>query len=152
LRIGGDSLKPDAISRLLGCSPTLAYVKGRIEPSKGKAIVRETGGWHLDAAEQQPGDVNAHVSELFRRVNNDVSAWATLSGRYEIDLFCVYFMSETDESLEVSAATLKVLGDRDIKLELSIYAPTHFPQRDRKMTTKTKKSDADSITAISRRA
>ncbi len=124
LRIGGDSLKPDAISRLLGCGPTLAFVKGQIEPSKRKAIVRETGGWHLDAAEQQPGDVNAHVAELFGRVNNDVSAWATLFGEYEIDLFCVYFMSETGEGLEVSAETLKVLGDRGIKLGLCIYAPT----------------------------
>jgi hypothetical protein len=79
LRISGDFLNPDAISRLLGCSPTLAYVKGQIEPSKGKAIVRETGGWQLDAIGQQPGDANAHVAQLFRQVNRDVSAWATLS-------------------------------------------------------------------------
>lgn len=123
LRIGGNSLKPDAISRLLGCSPTLAYVKDQIEPSKGKAIVRETGGWHLDAIGQQPGDVNAHVAQLFRQVNNDVSVWAALSGEYETDLFCVYFMSEADEGLEVSAETLKVLGDRGIKLELRMYSP-----------------------------
>jgi hypothetical protein len=123
LRIGGDSLKPDAISRLLGSRPTLAYVKGQIEPSKGKAIIRETGGWHLDAAEQQPGNLDAHVAELFGRVNNDLSAWATLSGEYKIDLFCVYFMSEADGSVEVSAQTLKVLGDRGIKLGLRTYAP-----------------------------
>jgi hypothetical protein len=123
LRIGGDSLEPDAISRLLGSRPTLAYVKGQIEPSKGKAIIRETGGWHLDAAEQQPGNLDAHVAELFGRVNNDLSAWATLSGEYKIDLFCVYFMSEADGSVEVSAQTLKVLGDRGIKLGLRTYAP-----------------------------
>jgi Domain of unknown function (DUF4279) len=123
LRIGGDSLKPDEISRILGCSPTLSCVKGQIEPSKGKTIVRETGGWHLDAIGQQPGDVNAHVAQLFRQVNNDVSAWAALSGEYETDLFCVYFMSEADEGLEVATETLKVLGDRGIKLELRIYSP-----------------------------
>ena len=124
LRIGGDSLKPDEISRILGCTPTLSCVKGQIEPSKGKAIVRKTGVWHLDAGEQQPGDLDAHVTELFGRVNNDVSAWATLSGEYKIDLFCVYFVSETDEGMEASAETLKVLGDRGIKLGLHIYAPT----------------------------
>jgi hypothetical protein len=123
LRIGGDSLKPDAISRLLGCRPTLAYVKGQIEPSKGKAIVRETGGWHLDAAEQQPGDLDAHVVELFGRVNNDLSAWPALSGEYKIDLFCVYFVSEADGGVEVSAQTLKVLGERGVKLGLRTYAP-----------------------------
>jgi hypothetical protein len=92
LRITGDSLDPDAISRLLGCSPTLGHVKGQIEPGKGKPIVRETGAWQLDAAGQQPGNLDAHVAELFRRVKNDLSAWATLSGEYKIDLFCVYFM------------------------------------------------------------
>ena len=123
LRITGDSLNPNAISRLLGCRPTLGHVKGQIEPSKGKPIVRETGTWQLDAAGQQPGNLDAHVAELFRRVNNDLSAWATLSGERNIELFCVYFMSEADEGVETSAETLKALGDRGIKLGLRIYSP-----------------------------
>jgi hypothetical protein len=123
LRITGDSLNPEAISRLLGCSPTLGHVKGQIEPSKGKPIVRETGAWQLDGAGQQPGSLDAHVAELFGRVNNDLSAWATLSGEHKIDLFCVYFMSEADEGVETSAETLKILGDRGIKLGLRIYSP-----------------------------
>jgi hypothetical protein len=123
LKIAGDSLEPDAISQLLGCRPTLGFVKGQIEPSKGKPIVRETGCWQLDAAGQQPGDLDAHVAELFRRVNNDLSAWATLSGEHKIDLWCVYFMGEPDEDVQASAETLKVLGDRGIKLGLRIYSP-----------------------------
>jgi hypothetical protein len=124
LRIVGDSLNPDAISRLLGCGPTHGHVKGQIEPSKGKPIVRETGCWQLDAAGQQPGDLDAHVAELFRRVNNDLSAWSTLSGEYKIDLWCVYFMGEPDEDVQASAGTLKVLGDRGIKLYLRVYSPS----------------------------
>jgi hypothetical protein len=123
LRITGDSLNPEAISRLLGCSPTLGHVKGQIEPGKGKPIVRETGAWQLDAAGQQPGNLDAHVAELFRRVKNDLSAWATLSGEHKIDLWCVYFMGEPDEDVQASAETLKVLGDRGIKLGLRIYSP-----------------------------
>jgi hypothetical protein len=56
-------------------------------------------------------------------VNNDLSAWATLSGEYKIDLFCVYFMGEVDEVVQASAETLKVLGDRGVKLGLRIYSP-----------------------------
>lgn len=123
LRIAGDSLNPDAISRLLGCSPTLGHVKGQIEPSKGKPIVRETGAWQLDAAGQQPGNLDAHVAELFGRVNNDLSAWARLSNEYRIELFCVYFMAEADDFVQASPKTLKVLGDRRIKLGLRIYSP-----------------------------
>jgi len=123
LRIAGDSLNPVAISRLLGCSPTLGHVKGQIEPSKGKPIVRETGAWQLDAAGQQPGNLDGHVAELFGRVNNDLSAWATLSGEHKIELFCVYFMSEADEDVQASSGTLKALGDRGIKLDLRVYSP-----------------------------
>ncbi len=123
LRIGGDSLKPDEISRTLGCRPTLSFVKGQTEPSRGKAIVRETGGWHLDAAGQQPGNLDAHVAELFGRVNSALPAWATLSAEYKIDLFCVYFTGEANEGVQASAETLKILGDRGIKLGLRIYSP-----------------------------
>jgi uncharacterized protein DUF4279 len=90
---------------------------------KGKPIVRETGAWQLDAAGQQPGNLDAHVAELFRRVNNDLSAWATLSREYKIDLFCAYFMGEANEPLQASAKTLKILGDRGIKLGLRVYSP-----------------------------
>jgi hypothetical protein len=123
LRIAGDSLEPDAISRLLNCRPTVGFVKGRIEPSKGKPIVRDTGYWHLDAAGQQPGNLDAHVAELFGRVNNDFSAWATLSSEYEIDLWCVYFIDQADEQVRVSPGTLRALGDRGIKLGLRVYSP-----------------------------
>jgi hypothetical protein len=123
LRITGDSLRPNAISRLLGCSPTLGHVKGQIEPSKGKPIVREAGCWQLDAAGQQPGDLDAHVAELFGRVNSALPAWKTLSGVCKADLFCVYFLSEADEVVQASPETLKVLGDRGIRLGLRIYSP-----------------------------
>jgi Domain of unknown function (DUF4279) len=103
--------------------PDAWLCQGQIEPSKGKAIVRETGGWQLDTSGQQPGNLDAHVAELFRRVNNDLSAWATLSGEYKIDLFCVYFMAEANEPLHASAGTLKILGDRGIRLDLRTYSP-----------------------------
>jgi hypothetical protein len=129
LRIAGNSLNPDAISRLLGCRPTLGFVKGQVEPSRGKPIVRKTGYWHLDAAGQQPGNLDAHVAELFGRVNNDLTAWATLSSEYEVELWCVYFTGEPNEDVQVSAGTLNVLGDRGIKLGLRIYSPAKENER-----------------------
>lgn len=129
LRITGDSLNPEAISRLLGCRPTLGFIKGQIEPSKGKPIIRETGCWQLDAAGQQPGNLDAHVAELFGRVTNALPEWASLSGEYTIDLFCVYFTSEADEIAPASPRTLKILGDRGIKLGLRIYSPPIAKQR-----------------------
>lgn len=123
LRIAGDSLVPDAVSRLLCCNPTTAFVKGQVEPSKGKPLVRNTSLWHLDVVGQQPENLDAHVAELFGRVNADLSVWTTLSGEFQAELLCVYFTSETDNHLEVSREVLTALGDRGIKLALQIYAP-----------------------------
>jgi hypothetical protein len=123
LRIAGDSITPEAISRLLGCTPTLGFVKGQIAPSRGKPIVRETGYWHLDAAGQYPGNLDAHVAELFERVNNALPVWAALSREYKIELFCVYFTREADEPVQASGETMKVLGDRGIQLGLRVYSP-----------------------------
>jgi hypothetical protein len=55
-------------------------------------------------------------------VNNDLSAWATLSGEYKIDLFCVYFGSKANEVVQASAETFKILGDRGVALGLRIYS------------------------------
>jgi hypothetical protein len=123
LRIGGDSLNPDEISKILGCPPSKGYVKGQTEPSKGRVVTRKTGAWMLDAGRQKPGDLNAQVAELFSRINTDLDVWAALSRKYKLDLFCGLFMSETDEGFDLSPETMKVLADRGIKLAICIYAP-----------------------------
>jgi len=121
IRIFGDSLDPDEISRILGCKPTEAHVKGQI---RYKSTVYKTGGWLLEATAQEPCDLDRQVAELFSRVKKDVAAWAGLSQEYEIDLCCGIFMEETSEDIAISADTMKLLSERGIKLEICIYAPT----------------------------
>jgi hypothetical protein len=53
----------------------------------------------------------------------DLAVWQSLSSRFKLDLFCGFFMQETDEGLEVSADTLRRLGERSISLGVCIYAP-----------------------------
>ena len=123
LRIFGDMLNPDEISRLLGGVPTESFSKGQAKPSKTKEIIRKSGGWILNAADQEPGNLDAQVEEIFGQLTKDLSVWAALSKEYKVDLFCGFFMSETDEGIEVSAKTLQTLGERGIKFGVCIYAP-----------------------------
>jgi hypothetical protein len=67
-RIGGDALKPDEVSRLLGCQPSFAFAKGDIKLSKTRPIVRKSGMWALEATKQQPADLNAQIEEIFSRL------------------------------------------------------------------------------------
>lgn len=123
LRVAGDALDPKEITRLLGCRPTDCYMKGDVKHSKHRDIVRKTGMWSLQATDRQPEDLNAQVAELLRQLTPDLSVWTSLSQQFEVDLFCGFFMQESDEGLDISAQTLKALGDRGVKLGLCLYAP-----------------------------
>jgi len=123
LRIFGDTLNPEEISRTLDCQPSESFVKGQIKHSKHRDIVRKTGAWLLKAADRTPGDLDAQVKELFSRVNLNPAIWVSLAGQYQVDIFCGFFMKETDEGFEVSPETMKVLVERGIKLGVCIYAP-----------------------------
>jgi Domain of unknown function (DUF4279) len=123
LRIFGDSLQPDEISKLLGCAPTKSYLKGAVEPSKHNDVVRRTGMWSLQARPREPEDLDSQIVELLNQLPADLLIWERLSIEYKLDLFCGLFMKETDEGLEISADTLKALGDRKIRFGVCIYAP-----------------------------
>ena len=123
LRIVGDALKPDAVSRLLGCQPSFAFAKGDIKPSKIKPLVRKSGMWALEARRKQPADLDAQIAEIFGRLPTDLAVWATLGKEFDIDIFCGFWMRETDEGMTVSAETMNILSDRGVRLGFCVYAP-----------------------------
>jgi hypothetical protein len=102
LRIGGDKLDSDEISRLLGGVPTLSFRKGEVKKSKFNDVVRKAGAWMLDATDREPENLNAQVEEILGQLTKDLSVWAALTKEYKVDLFCGFFMKETDEGIEVS--------------------------------------------------
>jgi hypothetical protein len=123
LRICGDQLDPDEISRLLGGFPTLSYRKGDVKKSKIRDIVRKSGAWMLNATDREPEDLDAQVEEILGQLTQDLAVWVSLSKNHRMDLFCGFFMEQTDEGVEISTQTLKALGERGIKLGFCVYAP-----------------------------
>jgi hypothetical protein len=123
LRIGGDDLNPSELSQLLGATPTFACIKGEPRKLGGKSIAR-TGQWNLDATNTEPADLDAQVNEILAKLPSDLDVWRMLCARFAIDLFCGWFMNESNEGLEISAETLSALGDRGVKLGIDLYAPT----------------------------
>ena len=124
LRIMGDDLVPEHVTRLLGAQPDLARTKGqRWQTPKGREMVARTGQWHLTAAPQEPADVDAQIAGLLEQCSSDLAVWQALSARFDIDLFCGFFMAEDNEGVSLSPASLQALGERGILLDLDIYAP-----------------------------
>jgi hypothetical protein len=125
LRLAGDDLDPDEVTRILGRSPTHAQSKGQEFPSKGPAGMRvaKFGQWRLHAADREPEDLNAQVEELLASLTTNVAAWRQLSERYAVDLFCGWFMKTSNDGVNISPKTMQALSERGIELALDIYAP-----------------------------
>ena len=124
LRIFGDDLQPEAISRLLGCEPTMAWPKGHVQVgNSGRELVKKSGGWLLHASDSEPENVDGQVSELLARLTSDLGIWIGLAKRFQVDLFCGWFMEGSNEGVSVSTATMLALAERGIDLSLDIYGP-----------------------------
>ena len=125
LRILGEELDPDEISGLLGHPPTNSVRKGE-SPAKRSGISRhvsKNGVWRLEATLTEPENLDAQIEELTSKLTSDLKIWCNLSTKYKVDLFCGWFMKETNEGVDISAHTLQALSSRNIALALDIYAP-----------------------------
>jgi hypothetical protein len=125
LRVFGDALDPNEVTRLLGAEPSESQVKGdRLVGRKtGRVRIAETGSWRLHASVREPADLDDQVREILHQITENLSVWADLSQRFEIDLFCGLFMENSNEGLFLSPLTLSSLGQRGIELALDIYGP-----------------------------
>ena len=124
LRISGDTLVPDAVTRLLGCEPTMGRCKGDVIRGKrtGREHIQRTGIWSLHAEDRGSEDLNVQVAEILDRLNPNLEAWAALAKEFRIDLFCGLFMAWWNEGVSLSPYTLAALGSRGIELSLDLYS------------------------------
>jgi hypothetical protein len=126
LRIVGENLDPDEISALLGCAPTRSERKGEVLASKttGRSRTLKLGAWCLEASDREPENLDAQIGEILDKLTPSMDVWQPIAERYRVDLFCGFFMRETNEGVEISPASLAALGQRKIVLGLDIYSPT----------------------------
>ncbi len=124
LRFFGDDLDPDEITALVGYPPTVSTRKGEVSITKrGTEKIARTGSWLLRVEARQPGDIDGQVAELFTSLNDDLTVWASLTARFQADIFCGFWMKESNEGLGLSVATMKELACRNLSLEFDIYDP-----------------------------
>lgn len=122
LRIIGDELNPSEITALLGAKPTYSHAKGDVL-QRPKGRIAKVGMWRLEALPLEPSEFNDQVASLLAQVTQDLHVWGALSEKYDVSLFCGWFMRESNEGEDLSPATLLALGTRGISLGLDIYAP-----------------------------
>ncbi|WP_454255897.1 DUF4279 domain-containing protein [Pseudomonas sp. Marseille-Q8238] len=123
LRIFGEDLIPEDVTKLLGAMPSKAHRKGEEEIGAvtGKVRVHKTGSWRLSVERRSPENLDSQIFEILSQLSQDLSAWKVISSRYEVDLFCGIFMASFNDGLTLSPEALLALGGRGIKLNMDIY-------------------------------
>ncbi|MEL7255985.1 MAG: DUF4279 domain-containing protein [Pseudomonadota bacterium] len=123
LRFFGDDLEPEDISHLLGAEPLKSERKGdeivgRVTSQKRFA---QTGGWRLSAERRAPGDLDVQIAEILDQLTDDTDVWKDLTNRFRADVFCGLFMTESNEGVSLSNATLQALATRGLEIDFDIY-------------------------------
>jgi hypothetical protein len=125
LRIHGDDLQPDELSRQLGCEPSAAFKKGdRNAGANGKEYApRKTGMWKLDSPDSTDS-VEERIRQLLSKVTESLDVWNALRAKFDLTLSVGMFMDSTNEELIFSSAVVELLGKRGISIWLDAYAPS----------------------------
>jgi hypothetical protein len=123
LRISGNDLDPDQITRLLACAPTAVQRKGEniVGPNGQVGPIARRGMWRLRAVAREPEDLDGQIAELLSKTTADLESWKSIATKYKVGLFCGIFLRGSNEGLAITPQSLTALGLRQIALALDIY-------------------------------
>jgi hypothetical protein len=66
-------------------------------------------------------DLDAQVTAILSRITTNESVWGRLRAKYDVDLFCGWFMKYGNEGVSIEPETMSALGTRGILLDLDLY-------------------------------
>jgi hypothetical protein len=122
LRLFGEGVEPDEITRLLGCQPTSSRRKGDVIPDKRYHRVASKGIWLLQGQADSNVELERQVQSLLEIVTDDLSIWHDLTNRFQVDIFCGLFLNNVNRGFALSPELMKRLADRRIKIDFDIYS------------------------------
>jgi hypothetical protein len=122
LRIAGDTLVPDRLTRMLGVEPTFAAAKGETVERSGVPIRQRTGMWSYELPASTEWELSDAIKTLLEQLPADPALWESLAADYRMDLFCGVFLEASNRGTELSLDTMALLVERRLPLGLDIYA------------------------------
>lgn len=121
LEIYRDDLDPQAITDVLGISPTKSYRKGDERP-KGSQYYR-TGGWILDSGEQQLADDDGgdkRLQDWLASLPSDATIWKSLQS-YEPRVRLVLYTDQMNAEFRLRPLAANELSKRGLTLLIDPY-------------------------------
>jgi uncharacterized protein DUF4279 len=122
-RIIHPNLAPDEITDLLGMSPDIAHQRGDSSDTEQSTVVFPEGVWGLRARTTEEARPEDQLRELLTRLEGHEIVLKQLKWRgYRLDFFVGVFEIDGNTGLEVSADTLRRIGELGADLDLDLYS------------------------------
>ena len=120
LRIYGDQLEPDEISRRLGIMPSKSQTKGQPGQAGGLAPV---GGWFLTSKGQiESRDVQRHIVWILDQISEREPVLKEIQGQgFEMDVFCYWASAHGHGGPELSHNIMQRLSSLRLKIGFDVY-------------------------------
>jgi hypothetical protein len=121
LRFFGDDLDPAVVTDALGVAASHAWKKDELWSNEGVGDLRPTGAWILDGRWVEFPNINDQLHDLFKRLSSDLTRWRRLNTFFYADVFCGMFLAQATGTATLSTATMGLLKERSLDLNLEIY-------------------------------
>jgi hypothetical protein len=119
--IGGDGFDPEYLTRVLGCRPTAAEVKGqRVVTPSGTRIGQESR-WSLTIESDHSGEVEQGITALLNRLPGNLDLWRDLTQRYHVDIYCGMFLRTANRGFGLSPQVSRMLSERNLGVGFNLY-------------------------------
>jgi len=111
LRIAGDGLDFDEISRALGLTPTHTHQKG---------ARRKQDRWSYTAPIARELPLEAHIMALWDAVRPHISYLRDLKRKFQVDVFCGYRSNSGTAGFQVSHRCLGLFSELEVPFGVSV--------------------------------
>jgi hypothetical protein len=120
LRVTGDDLDPERITRMLGVNPTVAARKGEEIDVGGVPVAQHTGIWAYALPASPEWELGDAIDTLLERLPHDPALWESLAGWASVAVVCGLFVHNVDRAADLTPDTLARLAERRLALSLQI--------------------------------